>query len=127
MLWISERYDWHMPEERVCLRTRQVSEIIYEASRGSKFFNNEENRDKLLTVKIEKILAKKAELETLDLAHDQRKADEYIAELEVSRDLTQTVVHVDCDAFYAAVEELDRPELKDVPFAVGKGVITTCN
>jgi DNA polymerase kappa len=37
------------------------------------------------------------------------------------------VVHVDCDAFYAAVEQLDRPELKDVPFAVGKGVLTTCN
>lgn len=37
------------------------------------------------------------------------------------------VVHIDCDAFYAAVEELDRPELKDVPFSVGKGVLTTCN
>lgn len=36
-------------------------------------------------------------------------------------------MHLDCDAFYAAVEELDRPELKDVPFAVGKGVLTTCN
>lgn len=36
-------------------------------------------------------------------------------------------MHVDCDAFFAAVEELDRPELKDVPFAVGKGVLTTCN
>jgi DNA polymerase kappa len=37
------------------------------------------------------------------------------------------LVHIDCDAFYAAVEELDRPELKDVPFSVGKGVLTTCN
>lgn len=37
------------------------------------------------------------------------------------------MVHIDCDAFYAAVEELDRPELKDVPFAVGGGVLTTCN
>jgi len=36
-------------------------------------------------------------------------------------------VHIDCDAFYAAVEELDRPELKHVPMAVGKGVLTTCN
>lgn len=56
-----------------------------------------------------------------------RRADEYIAELELSRDLSQIVVHIDCDAFYAAVEELDRPELKDVPMAVGKGVLTTCN
>jgi DNA polymerase kappa len=36
-------------------------------------------------------------------------------------------VHLDCDAFYAAVELLDRPELENVPFAVGKGVLTTCN
>jgi DNA polymerase kappa len=37
------------------------------------------------------------------------------------------VVHIDCDAFYAAVEELDRPELKELPFSVGVGVLTTCN
>ena len=36
-------------------------------------------------------------------------------------------MHIDCDAFYAAVEQLDRPELKDLPFAVGGGVLTTCN
>ena len=66
-------------------------------------------------------------MEKLDLASDLRRADEYIAELELSRDLSQTVVHIDCDAFYAAVEELDQPELKDVPMAVGKGVLTTCN
>lgn len=45
----------------------------------------------------------------------------------MSRDLSQYIIHVDCDAFYAAVEQLDRPELKDVPFAVGRGVLTTCN
>ncbi|KAH6672333.1 DNA-directed polymeras-like protein kappa [Halenospora varia] len=105
----------------------KVSEIIYNASKGSKFFNNEENRDKNLTQKIERILQKKKQLEKLDLASDRRKADDYIAELELTRDLSQTVVHIDCDAFYAAVEELDRPELKDVPFSVGKGVLTTCN
>ena len=105
----------------------KVSEIIYNSSKGSKFFNNEENKDKVLTSKIERILARKRQLEKLDLSTDQRRADEYIAELELGRDLSQTVVHIDCDAFYAAVEELDRPELKDVPFAVGKGVLTTCN
>lgn len=106
---------------------QKVSEIIYNASKGSRFFNNEENKDKNLTIKINRILAKKRQLDKLDLKHDLRKADEYIAELELSRDLSQNIVHIDCDAFYAAVEELDRPELKDVPFAVGKGVLTTCN
>lgn len=104
-----------------------MGEIIYNASKGSKFFNHEEVRDKTLTQKIDRILEKKSQLEKLDLAHDLRKADEYIEELELSRDLSQILVHIDCDAFYAAVEQLDRPELKDVPFAVGKGVLTTCN
>ncbi|KAE8449540.1 hypothetical protein EG329_008149 [Mollisiaceae sp. DMI_Dod_QoI] len=106
---------------------QKVSEIIYNASKGSKYFNNEEARDTNLTQKIERILEKKKQLEKLDLANDRRKADNYIAELELSRDLSQWIVHIDCDAFYAAVEELDRPELKDVPFSVGKGVLTTCN
>jgi DNA polymerase kappa len=105
----------------------KVSEVIYNASKGSKFFNNEEVKDKNLTDKITRILAKRRQLEKLDLAGDLRRADDYIAELELSRDLSQVVVHIDCDAFYAAVEELDRPELKEVPMAVGKGVLTTCN
>jgi DNA polymerase kappa len=106
---------------------QKVSEVIYNASKGSKFFNNEEVKDKNLTEKITRILAKRQQLEKLDLTADLRRADDYIAELELSRDLSQVVVHIDCDAFYAAVEELDRPELKEVPMAVGKGVLTTCN
>jgi DNA polymerase kappa len=104
-----------------------VSEIIYNASKGSKFFNHEQERDRNQTLKIERIAAEKVRLEKLDLSHDLRRADEYLAELELTRDLSQYVIHVDCDAFFAAVEELDRPELKTVPMAVGKGVLTTCN
>ncbi|CZT16599.1 related to DNA polymerase IV, DNA-damage-inducibile protein dinP [Ramularia collo-cygni] len=110
---------------------KKVSEIIYNASKGSRYFNNEEEKDKQLTVKINSILLKRRELERIDAAgglqNEKKKADNYIAELEYGRDLSQAIVHVDCDAFYAAVEELDRPELKEVPFAVGKGVLTTCN
>ncbi|OQE26943.1 hypothetical protein PENFLA_c006G01578 [Penicillium flavigenum] len=106
---------------------QKVSEIIYNASKGSKFFNHEQQRDRNLTLKIERIVKEKARLERLDLNSELRRADEYLAELELSRDLSQHVIHVDCDAFFAAVEELDRPELKTVPMAVGKGVLTTCN
>lgn len=105
----------------------KVSEIIYNASKGSKFFNREEERDKVLTQRIEQIQTKKLQLEKLDLTRDLRNADRMIAELELTRDLTQHIVHVDCDAFYAAVELLDRPELNELPFAVGAGVLTTCN
>jgi DNA polymerase kappa len=105
----------------------KVSEVIYEASKGSKYFNNEEAKDKNLTTKIERILKLKAQLDNLDLKHDLRRVDDYIGSLELSRDLSQYIVHIDCDAFYAAVEEIDRPELKNVPMAVGVGVLTTCN
>ncbi|KAM0329315.1 hypothetical protein ACHAQA_004620 [Verticillium albo-atrum] len=105
----------------------KVSEIIYNASKGSKYFNREEAKDKILTQKIDQILQKKRRLDTLDLTRELRQADQLITELELSRDLTQHIVHIDCDAFYAAVELLDRPELEHLPFAVGGGVLTTCN
>src|ERR1700744_3901019 len=87
---------------------QKVSEIIYNASKGSKFFNNEQVRDRALTEKINRILARRDQLLKTDLSYHVRKADEYIAGLEAGRDLTQTIVHMDCDAFFAAVEELVR-------------------
>ena len=39
------------------------------------------------------------------------------------------MAHVDCDAFYAAIEKRDRPELRDVPVIVGgrhRGVVAAC-
>ncbi len=50
-------------------------------------------RDKILTYKIQRILEQKQQLEKQDLSADTRRADDYIAELELGRDLSQTVVH----------------------------------
>ncbi|KAI5296276.1 hypothetical protein KEM52_004666 [Ascosphaera acerosa] len=118
---------WLMPTTSNSHVVRQVSDIIYEASKGSKYFQYEQLRDKALTEKIGRLLARKHALELEDASTRIRQADAYLANLESSRDLSQVIVHVDCDAFFAAVEELDRPELRDVPMAVGKGVLTTCN
>ena len=42
---------------------------------------------------------------------------------------TLAIAHVDCDAFFAAVEKRDDPALRDVPVIVGggrRGVVSTC-
>ena len=42
---------------------------------------------------------------------------------------TLSIAHIDCDAFYAAVEKRDRPELRDKPLIIGggvRGVVSTC-
>lgn len=42
---------------------------------------------------------------------------------------TLSIAHIDCDAFYAAVEKRDHPELRDKPLIVGggvRGVVSTC-
>ena len=51
------------------------------------------------------------------LAHKQAALDAELLKLESHRDLTRTWMHVDMDAFYAAVEERDNPALKAVPVA----------
>jgi DNA polymerase-4 len=41
-----------------------------------------------------------------------------------------TIAHIDCDAFYAAIEKRDNPSLRDLPVIVGgsgrRGVVSTC-
>ncbi len=40
-----------------------------------------------------------------------------------------SLAHIDCDAFYAAVEKRDNPELEDKPVLIGggkRGVVSTC-
>lgn len=42
---------------------------------------------------------------------------------------TLSIAHVDCDAFYAAVEKRDNPALEDKPVIIGgrqRGVVSTC-
>ena len=57
---------------------------------------------------------------------------QYCGYIQLCGVVMRKFIHVDLDAFYASVELLDKPELRDKPVAVGgnkerRGVLTTCN
>ncbi|KAD3066390.1 hypothetical protein R6Q59_019429 [Mikania micrantha] len=106
----------------------KVQRVVYEMSKGSKYFENEERKEAYMRQKIENMRAQRAKLKATDLSYYQRVADKRISELEATRDLSRMWLHVDMDAFYAAVETLSNPSLKGMPMAVGRmSMISTAN
>ncbi|KAA8545772.1 hypothetical protein F0562_020777 [Nyssa sinensis] len=106
----------------------KVQRIVYEMSKGSKYFENEERKEAYIKQKIENMRAQCAKLTAADISHYQKVADKRILELEATRDLSRIWLHVDMDAFYAAVETLSNPLLKGKPMAVGSmSMISTAN
>ena len=112
----------------------QISTIIESATKGSQFHLHEQRS-------IQRILAKanalRAQLESYSLTDLKRASNDLEAKLEASRSSLfhnqneRFFVHFDMDAFYAAVETLSRPELANVPMAVGgergNSVLCTAN
>ncbi|CED84193.1 Predicted DNA damage inducible protein [Phaffia rhodozyma] len=107
----------------------EINKIIAEASKGSKFYENEREKDEKLGIQIMKLLDKRDRLlkEGVDLRRLERECDTFIQRIESQRDLSQTIVHVDMDAFYANVELLADPTLEGIAFGVGTGVLTTAS
>ncbi len=63
---------------------------------------------------------------------DKMQADAGRREHEEGREAPTIIVHVDMDAFFAAIEERDNPNLRGHPVIIGgpkgsRGVVTTCN
>lgn len=111
---------------------QHAQRVIDEISRGSPFYKREEQRSAERRLKNEATVAKAtaylkrspAKVRAANLA----TANQHIRELEATRDLCRTFMHVDMDMFYAAVEEKKDPSLRDVPFAVGsRAMLSTSN
>lgn len=106
----------------------KVKQVVYEMSKDSAHFQNEQRKMQQTEEKIARFKATAASLSSSELAAKAAAMDARIAELEATRDLTRTWIHVDMDAFFAAVEELSNPSLKGKPFAVGGiGMISTAS
>ncbi|XP_062984010.1 DNA polymerase kappa isoform X2 [Elgaria multicarinata webbii] len=110
------------------LDKEKINKIIMEASKGSKFYENELKKDQQVNRRIEKMLKLKNKITDQQIIKAQLQMDKLAMELDQSRDLSCTIVHIDMDAFYAAVEMRDNPELKDKPIAVGSlSMLSTSN
>ncbi|XP_008279678.1 DNA polymerase kappa [Stegastes partitus] len=106
----------------------KINKIIMESSKGSKFYENELKREQQVNRRIEKMMLQKAQITEQQLKKAQVQVERMASVLERSRDLSRVIVHVDMDAFYAAVEMRDCPELKDKPMAVGcMSMLSTSN
>ena len=106
----------------------KINKIIIEASKGSKFYLNQTRKQKQASVRNEKLKQVMHRLPATELERARLESDLEIECLEATRDLSSVIVHVDMDAFFAAVEMRDDPSLRDIPMAVGStSMLSTSN
>ncbi|KAM7285541.1 DNA polymerase IV isoform X2 [Ixodes scapularis] len=106
----------------------RVNKIIQAASKGTPYYEHQQKRQQRINLRIESMLAELAQLTPTQLQASEQKMDALVEKMECSRDLSRIVVHVDMDAYFAAVEMRDDPSLRDKPMAVGSmGMLSTSN
>ncbi|KAA0203237.1 hypothetical protein HAZT_HAZT004355 [Hyalella azteca] len=106
----------------------KINEIIRKASEGSRFYQHKQQAQQKLDAKIKEMLHTAQQMSPQLLEKATKKMEAVALECEAGRDLSRTIVHVDMDMFYAAVEMRDQPNLKDVPMAVGgNSMLSTSN
>ncbi|KAG7395257.1 hypothetical protein PHYBOEH_004003 [Phytophthora boehmeriae] len=107
---------------------QRVQEVVHKMSKDSNFYQKSLRDNEKVDQQVAAMREKLAMLTNAQQLRLQQEADARVAQLEATRDLSRTVVVVDMDMFYAAVEMRDNPKLRDIPLAVGGlNMISTTN
>ncbi|GJQ15477.1 hypothetical protein GpartN1_g7268.t1 [Galdieria partita] len=107
----------------------EATRVIVDTSKGTEFYKNEERKEKLLEKRITEVTELAGTLTEQDKERIEKLVDEqFIVSWEQERDFSRVIVHLDMDAFFASVEEIDQPSLKSLPMAVGStSMLSTAN
>ena len=95
-------------------KSRQ-SEIVYEMSKNSHYFQRAAHLDEKNKHKIEVMARGMASITEAQRQICRSQYEKYALELEARRDLERICCVIDMDMFFAAVEIRDAPHLKDLP------------
>ena len=110
------------------LDTNRINAIIDEASKGSKFYEAKAKSQKRIDDQIANLLLQAKSFLPDNVKAAEKEADTILNTEQITADMSRTIVHIDMDAFYAAVHERDDPLLKTKPMAVGSmGMLSTSN
>lgn len=107
---------------------QKQAEVIYEMSKNSSFFKRAKKLDEDAEQRAEKLQKSFQEVRGHLLRQLESAAQSKLLEYEKSRSFSKICCVLDMDMFYAAVEIRDRPELRELPVAVGGDhMISTSN
>jgi len=110
------------------LDKEKINQIIEECSKGSKFYKKKQQDQLRIDGQVEELKSTLSRYSQQQIDRARRDTDKIVNGLRQERDLSRTIVHVDMDMFYAAVEMRDNPALRGVPMAVGgMGMLSTSN
>jgi DNA polymerase kappa len=106
----------------------RIDKLIEEASKGGRFYQHQLRRQEILDQKIHLALQKLHKATESEKRRAEKDVDELVRALEDCKVIGRVYVHVDLDAFFAAVEERDHPEYRGKPLAVGgMAMLSTAN
>ncbi|VDO67598.1 unnamed protein product [Heligmosomoides polygyrus] len=109
------------------LDKERITKII-ESNTSENYSNFSKKQQDRINEKTEAIKKRLQSVTPAEWARAEKEMDELAARLECGRDLRRDCVHIDMDAYFAAVEMRDDPRLRTVPMAVGSmSMLSTSN